>query len=210
MFAFIFLAAEILESALNGSAAEDAELARKASAGDGEAFEKLMKKYEKMVFNTACAILGKEDDAPDVVQETFLRVFRSLPSFRGDSLFSTWVYRICVNCAKDQKRKNSHRSLHQVSLFVPDDEGEEKMMEIADGEADPEELVGKREEKKAVWDAIGKLSEEHRTVIVMRDMEGRSYEEIGKILGIGQGTVKSRISRARNAVKNILLEGNFI
>lgn len=197
------------EARSSPAALGDEELVSLASAGDENAFSELMRRYENTVYHTAAAVLGRSDDAADVSQETFIKVYRSLPSFRGECRFSTWIYRICVNCARDWLRRAARNS--SLSLTASDDE-ERPDIDLPDGEADndPEQSLEEKHRREAVWNAIGKLSEEHRVILVLRDMQGRSYEEISRLLNLAPGTVKSRLSRARDAVKRELVRGNFL
>jgi len=186
------------------------ELLKRALKGDGDAFGDLIRKYENFVYNTVYHAIGNRDDAFDVSQEVFIKAYRALKNFRGDCKFSTWLYKIAMNASKDYIRdKSKHRT---VSLSDwTDDDISMKPPEIIEEAvtANPEESYERDEQRDAVRKAIANLSEDHRNVIVLRDIEGYSYEEIAEMLDIEAGTVKSRINRARNAVKENLKEWNI-
>lgn len=178
-------------------------LLEKAKNGDVLAFEKLITEYQKKVFNIAFRMVGNYDDASELTQEVFIRVFKSLKNFKEQSLFSTWIYKITTNVCLDEIRKRKKRKAVYLDEEIKLDENEVKR-QIEDDKPTPEMIAEKNEISKAVNDAIESLSEEHRTVIVLRDLQGFSYEEIAKITSCPEGTVKSRINRARQALKEIL------
>ncbi len=191
----------------------DAEaMASRALNGDNEAFEAIVKKYERLVYNIAYQKTNNPDDAADVTQEIFVKVWRSLSTFRGESSFSTWICRIAVNACVDYIRKN-HRN-HSVSLTEFDDEGESDGAELdipdADVSVNPEAAAEKNENIAAVRKAIANLTDEQRTVILLRDIEGCSYTEISEITGLELGTVKSRINRARQSIKDFLIKNGLV
>jgi RNA polymerase sigma-70 factor, ECF subfamily len=183
----------------------DRELVRAAQKGDGQAFRRLVEKYQRRVFQLALGMLKDPDDAMDISQETFVRVHRYLPSFKGDSSFFTWTYRIAMNLCLDAQRRKGR------SERVDVDEGDEAEIEAA---MDPPShaLAGPQrqalnEELKAKMDqALGELSENHRSILLLREMEGLSYEELAKVLGIRKGTVMSRLFHARLKMQNKLRE----
>jgi len=184
------------------------ELVERVRGGDADAFEQLMRAYQSKVYNTALRMTGSREDAFDISQEVFVRVYRSISLFRSDSSFSTWIYRLCSNMCIDFLRKRKHVS--EVSLTRRDDEGEiEGENEVADNQFDPERAYENAELREKLFAAIDKLSEEHRQAVVLRDIEGLSYAQIAEVAGIEEGTVKSRISRAREALRVLLREGNF-
>lgn len=190
---------------------DDTRLVHASLSGNGEAFSELVKKYERMIYNTSYQILGNADDAFDVSQETFIKAYKSLGAFRGDSKFSTWLYKICQNAAKDYLRsKSRHRT---VSLTAyGDDDTKEIQLDIPDEDPSnqPGSSLEREESRKAVREAISQLSEDHKSVIVLRDIEGYSYDEISEILNLEIGTVKSRLNRARLAIKDFLIKRNFL
>lgn len=178
-------------------------LLEKAKNGDVLAFERLITEYQKKVFNIAFRMVGNYDDASELTQEVFIRVFKSLKNFKEQSLFSTWIYKITTNVCLDEIRKRKKRKVVYLDEEIKLEENEVKR-QIEDDKPTPEMIAEKNEISKAVNDAIESLSEEHRTVIVLRDLQGFSYEEIAKITSCPEGTVKSRINRARQALKEIL------
>jgi len=171
-----------------------------AKAGDQSAFGELMTRYEKQVYHQALRLLSNPEDAADITQEVFIKVWRSLPSFQGDSSFSTWLYRLTDNAAIDLIRKEKKRR-GDASL---DDEEYQWDSLLADPNSVPERELEKQELRRSVAEGLAKLSEEHRQVLVLREINGLSYEEIGQILGLTPGTVKSRIARARLALAKLL------
>ena len=189
-------------------------LVKRAQADDDEAFSELVLHYERFVYNTAAKALlagGRNaDGADDVAQSAFIKAWRNIKSFRGDCSFSTWLYRITVNTARDLLRVESRRPT--VSLTRDDDtdeDGGEWDVPITSGDTVPEDALDRKEAILAVRRAIEELPDEHRQVIVMRDIHELSYQEISEILGIEIGTVRSRLNRGRQKLKNILEDGNF-
>lgn len=178
-------------------------LLERAKAGDIAAFEQLIESYQKKIFNIALRMLGNYDDAGDLSQEVLIRIYKSIGSFKEQSSFSTWIYRITTNVCLDEIRKRKNRKIISLDEEIRLEDGEMKR-QIESEEPSPEETAEAKDLKKIVNDAIGKLSEEHRIVIVLRDLQGLSYEEIAEVLKCPEGTVKSRINRGRQALKNIL------
>lgn len=176
--------------------------------GDVDAFEMLMTAYEKNVFNVALQMTGNREDAQDLTQEAFLKAYNSLSSFRGDSKFSSWLYRIVSNLCLDFKRRQSRRP--SSSLTVEDDEGESTVLDIADESQSPEALLERKLTREAVRRGLAALPEEQRQILLLREIQGMSYEEIGDAMGLEAGTVKSRIFRARKKLCAFLLkDGNI-
>ena len=179
------------------------ELIQLCKDGDREAFNQLIAQYQKQVFNIAYGMLSDYEDASDAAQEVFVKVYRSIASFKGQSSFSTWIYRICANVCNDSLRKRQRRGI-TVSLENDDDDG--AITEIPSDNPTPEESVMMNEKQRAVREAINSLSDEYREIIVYSDINQLSYDEISKILKCPGGTVKSRLNRARNALRKILSE----
>ncbi len=183
---------------------EKAVIAR-AKCGDERAFEELVTRYERLVYAVCLRLLGNEPDAQDAAQETFIKLYRYLPGFRGESKFSVWLYRLANNACIDMLRK---KSVPTVSLSA--DEDDAGVTEIPDARFSPENELEKKQLRQAVERALDSLPEPYRQVIVMREVAGQSYEEIAQSLVIDIGTVKSRIFRARRKLCAILSEdGNF-
>ena len=174
---------------------------RRAQNGEGAALEELLFAYEKKVYNIAWRLMGNEADAADMAQEALIKIYRSIRSFQGKASFSSWVYRLTVNTCMDGLRK---RKRAPVSLEFAGESGV-PLEDTAAGTPEAHALSIERSED--IQKAIGMLSHEHRAVVVMRDIGGLSYEEISESLKISVGTVKSRISRGRQRLKELLLEG---
>lgn len=174
-------------------------------AGDFNAFEDIVRAYEKNVYNIALRMSGSREDALDISQEAFLKAYRSLRSFRGESKFSVWLYRIVSNTALDYLRTRARRAAD--SLSVEDESGE---LAIADESQSPETLLERKLTREALQRGLNSLPEDQRKILLLREIEGFSYEEIGKILSIESGTVKSRIFRARKKLCEFLAaDGNI-
>lgn len=181
----------------------DRILLEKAKSGDINAFEKLVEAYQKKIYNICLRMIGNADDAYDLAQEVLIRIYKSINGFKEQSSLSTWVYRITTNVCLDEIRKRKLKRTVSLDQDIRLDDSEIKR-EIVSDDPPPDELAEKKEIKKTVASAINMLNEEHRTVIVLRDIQGFSYEEIAKITNCPEGTVKSRINRARQALKIIL------
>ena len=180
----------------------DEELAAKVSGGDREAFNVLVERYQSKIINMAYTMLSSREDSYDAAQEVFIRVYRNIEKFKGGSSFSTWIYRITSNTCTDMLRKRVRR-ISAVSITESDDD-DRAPLELKDTSPTPEETVEKNEVQKAVRAALAELPYEHRQIIALYDIEGLSYQEISEIIKCPVGTVKSRLSRARNFLKKIL------
>ena len=178
---------------------------KRVKNGDIEAFSELVGRYEKKTFNFAYRMLKDTHLAEDVTQEAFLRVFTKIDTLKENSSFSTWFYTILNNICLDYLRKKS-RQPDTVSIGQKSTDDEEYELQIEDNSIGPHESLEKKEAAIMLEGALSKLSAEHRAAIILRDIEGREYEEIAKISGISLGTVKSRLSRARLALRKILEE----
>lgn len=184
------------------------ELVARAKAGDDEAFAQLMRDNEKRIYNLTLRMTGNPDDAMDLAQEAFLNAWRGLKFFKGDSAFSTWVYRLASNACIDHLRRKTRRQ--DISATMPTNEEDDSSPDIPDERFQPEQELERQELRQAVTDGLQQLSDEHRQVLVMREINGLTYQEIADVLDLEPGTVKSRIARARNSLRKILLEsGNF-
>lgn len=187
---------------------QEAMIVRKVLQGDVNAFEKLVTEYEKAVYAIAQRMTGNAEDAADMTQETFIKAYNSLSSFRGDSKFSVWLYRITNNVCLDFLRSKSRRPT--VSLSAEDDDGEETQLDIADESNTPELLLESSLTRDAVRRGLNSLPPDYKQILLLREIQGLSYEEIAAALGIESGTVKSRIFRARKRLCTFLIEDGNI
>lgn len=176
--------------------------------GDVNAFEVLVKEYEKNVYNLALRMTGNSEDAADMSQEAFIKAYNSLSSFRGDSKFSVWLYRIVSNVCLDYLRSRTRKPT--VSLSTENDDGEEIELDIADETQSPEFLFDRRLTRDAVRRGLAALPPDHREILLLREIQGLSYDEIAAALELEAGTVKSRIFRARKKLCSFLIkDGNI-
>lgn len=184
------------------------ELIRSVQNGNANAFEALVTENEAHIFRLCLRMTGNREDAADLTQEAFLKAYRSIASFRGDCRFSSWMIRIASNVCLDFLRSKSKKQT--VPLTVENDEGEETELEIADIAALPEDKLLSGELKSSISRGLERLSDEQRQILILRELNGLSYDEIAKTLDIEVGTVKSRIFRARKRLCAFLLcDGNI-
>lgn len=184
------------------TAAEELAIIEQVKGGDRNAFEALVLDNQKKVYNLALKMTGNENDALDISQEAFVRAYTGLVNFRGDSRFSVWLYRLTYNLSIDFIRKNQRTQAS--SLTYIDENGEYTDFEIPDLHYEPEQEVTRRELGEAIVMGIDALPDKHREIIVMREITGMSYGDIAKALGLSEGTVKSRLSRARQGLVGLL------
>lgn len=182
---------------------EEKLLIKQAINGDEGSFETLILSCKGKAYNIALRYMNNESDALDVMQESFIKIFRHLPKFNGESKFDTWAYRIVVNTCHDFLRKNKEK--YNIVSFSNSEEDDEPQLEIEDRSPMPEEVLLHKEESSYILYCLEKVNPEHKEIIILRDIKGFSYEEIANILECSIGTVKSRISRARNKLKDIYL-----
>lgn len=175
----------------------------KSKKGDIDAFEELIKNYEKKAYNIAYRIMNNEEDAKDMTQEALVKIYKSIKNFREESTFSTWLYRIVTNVCLDELRKRKKSETIPLEINTEGDKGTIRFEIGADKET-PEDLYELAELRQMILNKINSLKDDYRTVIILRDMQGFSYEEISIILGCSLGTIKSRINRARKALKDKL------
>ncbi len=177
-------------------------LIERAQSGDVESFEKLIRTHQAYAYNIAYRMMGNEEDAKDASQEALIKVFKSLKGYNGDSAFTTWLYRIVMNTCKDLLRK---RKPNEVSIDRGFDTGEESPgIEIEDNSSDPVTKYEEKEVRVTIASAIEQLPENFRSVVVLREIQGMSYDEIAEIEDIPVGTVRSRINRGRRILREIL------
>ena len=190
------------------TAENELQVIQKVVGGDKNAFEELVLANQKNVYNLALKMTGNEEDALDISQEAFLKAYRQLEGFRGESRFSVWLYRLTYNLCVDFLRKKPRSTA--VSLTYQDDTGEASDLEIPDLRNLPEDSVLRGEMRKNIADGINELNPRHREILVMREITGMSYDEMAGTLNVSEGTIKSRLSRARLSLVNILVEkGTF-
>ena len=183
----------------------DEELIREYLATrNQQLFAVLVRRHQDPVYGMCARILGSQSLADEVAQDVFVAVYKNLDRFRGDAKFTTWLYRVVVNhCKNKQAYRFRRKEKQHESLDQPVELGEgEVKRELPSGRPGPERAVLARERQQILQAGLGQLGEEQRTIIVMRDLQGLPYDEIAECLGVAQGTVKSRLHRARNELKN--------
>ena len=179
---------------------EDALLVQELQAGSEDAFAYLLKLYQDPVFNLIAHIVENNADAADVLQDVFLKVFRGIRHFHGESSLKTWVYRIAVHEASNHRRSRIRR--HRREPFSLEESTTEPVRSLADARAEtPYQVLEQSERQDLVKRALASLAQPYRTVVVLREMEGLSYEEIARVLGVAEGTVKSRLMRGRELLR---------
>lgn len=178
--------------------AEDSLLIRQATKGDAYAFEQLMRRHESRMYAVAVRMCGNREDAQDCVQDAMLRVYRALDRFKGQSSFSTWVYRITMNTCLDELRRRKVRASTSLDTLL------ESGWSPSDETDTPERHALRSEQRTALAKAIAELPEDMRSAIVLRELQGLSYEEISDVLSVNVGTIKSRISRGREKLRQLI------
>ncbi len=187
---------------------EEKVLIRRILSGDQDAFAQLVKTYETQVYNLCLRMVGNQEDAKDLAQESFIKAWRGLQFYKFESAFSTWLYRLTSNVCIDFLRKQKRRPV--VSMTMQEEEETLTELEVPDSAPLPEAQVLYLEQKQAIAAAMNQLEEEFRTVLTLRVIEDLPYEEIAEILDLKIGTVKSRLARARNKLKTLLEHGNIL
>ena len=187
------------------------KLVLRAKNGDQEAFAQLVQATQRQVYHLALRMLGTPEDAEEAAQEAFLAAWKGLASFKMESSFSTWLYRLtsnlCIDVIRREKRRRDIVSVHSLD---DDDQEAGGAIQVADLRFDPENAALRRELRDTLRQGLDSLSEEHRRILTLRELGGLSYEEIGRQLRLEAGTVKSRIARARLQLRKFLLtQGNF-
>jgi len=181
----------------------EAELVARSREGDIEAFEELVCCCERKIYTVTYRLMGNHEDANDLAQEAFLRAFTAIKNFRGEASFLTWMCRIATNICRDELRKRHRISMESLDERITLEDGEVSK-QFASPDPGPAEVYEKKELQEKVQALINTLSPEFRLALVLRDIQGFSYEEIAKELECSLGTVKSRINRARNFLKDRL------
>ena len=180
----------------------EAALLDQCRRGNAGAFERLVALYENKVYNLAFRMVGNYEDASDIAQEAFLKVYTSLDQFRGESSFSTWLYRVVSNaCLDELRRRARHRA---ISIDTPVSAEDPSTRQIPSGDPEPGHAIERAEVRTAVQQGIMELPDDHRIILVLRDIHGLSYEEIAQVLDMPLGTVKSRLNRARLGLRDRL------
>jgi len=184
---------------------EEASVIRRVLGGDKNAFAEIVKANQSAVYGLCLRMMKNEQDALDVSQDVFIKAYTSLSAFKGEASLSSWLYRITYNMCLDKLRASAKNATQSLS---DEEDGEE--MSLPDNRYEPEGEYAKKELRKALDDAIASLSEDHRQILLMREYSGLSYREIAERLGESEGTVKSRLSRARKAAAEYLIKhGTF-
>lgn len=184
--------------------ADDSSVVTTFLAGEERAFQELVERYQTRLLNFVFRTIGDRDRAEDLVQEVFIRVYRHLHRFDRSKKFSTWVYTIASNLAKNELRNRSRNPMVLFQTLRGAHEDEDRPLEFEDTTARPDDMYRKRHLRELVEETVAKLPEHHRQVFVLRELEGKSYEEIAEITDCNLGTVKSRLNRARTAFAAII------
>ena len=186
------------------AASLDSLLVERLKSCEEEAYETLIARFQQPIYNLCYRLINDPADAADVVQEVFLKVFRSIDHFRGQSTLKTWIYRIAVNEAYNQRRWFSRHRRQEVGLDDEDQASRPWLDSISDPARDPYELALNEERHQLIESSLREINADFRTAVVLRDLEDLSYEEIADVLQISLGTVKSRILRGRESLRRVL------
>lgn len=184
--------------------ADDSGVVTAFLGGEERAFEELVVRYQTRLLNFIYRTVGDRERAEDLVQEVFIRVYRHLHRFDRSKKFSTWVYTIASNLAKNELRNRSRNPLVLFQTVRKNWQDEDRPLEFEDSSTRPDDMYRKRHLRQVVEESVAKLPEHHRDVFILRELEGKSYEEIAEITGCNLGTVKSRLNRARNSFAEIV------
>lgn len=187
--------------------AEESLFVLRLKANEDAAYDELVRVHHASIFHVAYRMLGDSGDAADAVQEVFLKVFRNIKGFKGESSLKTWMFRIAfseiLNRLRWWKRRRRYATM---SLDDDDMNGNGVKYKLRDSRPTPEQALQSREQEREIQQALANLSSDHRSIIILRDIEGFSYGEIADVLGISDGTVKSRLARARADLKKTLMK----
>ncbi len=187
----------------------EAELIQKSRQGDMDAFEQLILRYEKRIYAIAYKYMGNHEDAGDMAQDALLKAYQSIGSFRGDAAFGTWLGKITANRCLDELRKRKHLQITSLDDTLELEEGSVQK-EMESQVATPEEHAIEQETAAYMQQLIHELKDEYRVVIILRELEGHSYEAIAEMLSCSLGTVKSRISRGRQYLKDRIISDRMV
>lgn len=198
-----------LSGSVHGSL-DDERLARLAATSDHAAFRELVERYQRRVYAVALGMLRDPDDARDVSQEAFLKAYRGLSGFQGESRFFTWLYRIVVNLCLDQLRAQRPDAIEFDEMRITEDGDEGAWMSMRQLSFDPAHALANKELRQSIEVAFAQLSVAHRTVLTLREVNGLSYAELAKVLGWEMGTVMSRLFHARKRMQSMLLEAGTV
>lgn len=191
------------EKKANASLVND--LVRRCQKGDADAFDALVERFQNRVYNICLWQLGDAEEAADAAQDTFIRAWRSIQRFRGESAFSTWLHRIAVNVTHDAATKRKSAPTPFSGVYQSEEEDGDDIANLTPDTADlPGEALARTERRTAVRVALGELAANHREVLVLFDIQGHSYEDVSAMLDLPMGTVKSRLNRARVALREKL------
>ena len=182
----------------------DSDVVQASLDGDSRAFGELVRRYDQRLLNFVYRTIGDRERGQDLVQETFVRVYRHLHRFDQSKKFSTWIYTIASNLAKNELRNRSRNPLVLFQTLKKNWDADHRPLEWEDTQYKPDDLFRKRNLRAKVEEAVSQLPEHHRIVFVLREMDGKTYEEIADITGCNLGTVKSRLNRARNNFAHII------
>jgi RNA polymerase sigma-70 factor (ECF subfamily) len=191
----------------HGLNAEEALFVARLQANDDAAYDELVRTFSGSIFHVAYRMLGDSAEASDAVQEIFLKVFRNIGGFKGEAALKTWIFKIAFSEILNRLRwwKRRHRFATMSLDDQPNGAGTALSHTVASPGPTPEEILQSKEQETSIQQALGKLSSDHRSIIVLRDIEGFSYNEIADVLGVSIGTVKSRLARARGDLKKSLM-----
>jgi len=191
---------------LEGSmvASTDAALVARCRQGDTSAFDELVRRHERRVLNIAYRLVRDPDAAHDLAQEAFVSAFRNLDRFRGNAAFATWLYRITYNVSMDELTRRKRAAARSIDTFYGENDDGTTGLDLADPAESPEDSSIRKERRQAILEAIAALPGKHKTVLMMFEIQGVSYEEMAELLDCPVGTVKSRLSRARLALLEAL------
>ena len=194
----------ISETATPTQNLEEARLIERCRSGDLEAFDEIVALHQNRIFNLCYWMLTDRDEAADAAQDAFVRAWRAIPNFRSESALGTWLHRIAVNVCLDAKARRKKTPLPYSTLETEDNEGSVTRLDPPDKSDTPEQSLTRRERRDAVLEALANLPEHHRAVIVLFDIQGHTYEDAAQALDLPMGTLKSRLNRARAALRQAL------